>query len=81
MRINLSSFAILRPIKNATNPNPAKVNVIPMRPSIALPEKGPLTIKIANIAEIMGIDFRIINPKEQYAKEEAFKEANRIMKS
>ena len=37
--------------------------------------------EFADKVEELGIDFRIINPKEQYAKEEAFKEANRIMKS
>ena len=30
--------------------------------------------------EELGIDFRIINPKEQYAKEEAYKEAGRLLK-
>ena len=36
--------------------------------------------EFADKVEEMGIDFRIINPKEQYAKEEAYKEVNRIMK-
>ncbi len=36
--------------------------------------------EFADKVEELGIDFRIINPKEQYAKEEAYKEVNRIMK-
>ncbi len=36
--------------------------------------------EFADKVEEMGIDFRIIDPKEQYAKEEAYKEASRLMK-
>lgn len=36
--------------------------------------------EFADKVEELGIEFRIINPKDQYAKEEAYKEAGRLMK-
>ena len=36
--------------------------------------------EFADKVEELGIEFRIINPKEQFAKEEAYKEAGRLMK-